>query len=498
MLDLRLYDWVIILLIPITCLALGLGKRPRPSGWVDYFLARNKLSTTNTVSNYVGANLVFTAIFLVLSLEGTRRGWWVLAVPIAWAFGTGLLIYLYPKMLPYLEKGETLHQALGSIYDNGQTGWGTVRRWASLWTILAFIGGVSLEFYGGVLLLDWVGVPQLYKETLATILAFVCATFTIRGGLRGIGRVNTFLDVMSAVGIISLFYFIQKATWSGVTGNIVQNTPIPHPTFSITDNLVFAFAAFFIFVPMQLCALDTWQRGVAWNRKKRREIAGPLIFGALCICLASYVAIDAGNYIREKGLPIPEGQHPLFSLLSILDIPTPFIGLVVGGFIAAILSTADELLNCCGYAVLADFLNLPRDVENQELSDRYIKSGKFYTGVFAFIAAALAIGGIRLQREISDLANVAFATQVVFILPILFAFYSKYANRLHTAALLAMMLAFATALGMTVTAWNIGKDGQIYIDSASIVAFSIASIVMFVGCLIVYIKERRVKKTRGN
>jgi Na+/proline symporter len=361
--------------------------------------------------------------------------------------------------------------------------WNTVRRWASLWTILAFVGGVALEFYGGILILDWVGVPQFSRITLAIILAFVCATFTIAGGLRGVARVNMFLDIVSFVGITILFVYILRATLSPTATSITQDPPISNQTYTIGDNLTFAFGAFFIFVPMQICALDTWQRGVAW--RKRKAVAGPLIFGAALICLASYVAIAAGNYARTQGLATSPNSHPLFTMLTSLSIPSPLIGLVVAGFIAAILSTADELLNCCGYAILADFLNLPRTKTSQELSNQYIRSGKFYTGLFGFIAAGLAFGGIKMQRQISDMANVAFATQVVFILPILFAFFSKRNRQLHLSALLAMLLAFATSLIMTLIAWSKKPELQILIESAPLAAFAMGLITMSLGWLYV-------------
>jgi hypothetical protein len=487
MLHLTWFDWILVGLVPTISLLMGLYLRrsqQKPSGWVDYFLARTKLSTTNTISNYVGANLVFTAIFLVLSLEGARRGMWVLSIPIAFFVGTLLLLYLYPKLVPFLEQGETLHQALGSVFDKGQTGWNTVRRWASLWTILAFVGGVGLEFYGGVLLLKWAGVPQLSSVTLAIILAFICATFTIVGGLRGISKINTFLDGAAFLGIFIFFGLILWTSYNS-TGSL---TPISTSELSVTltDNIIFTVGAFFIFVPLQLCALDTWQRGVAWEKKKRIEVAGPLLFGAFLICVASFVAFTAGNYVRVNGL-MKSDEHPLLTMMTNLEIPSsligfPLIGLIIAGFVAAILSTADELLNCCGYAVLADFLNLPRSEEvDEETSKAYIKSGKFYTGVFAFVSAALAVGALALEKQITDIANVAFSTQVVFIMPLLFAFYYKKAHKLHLSALLAMLIAFLTALIMTVLAWMQEPDEQSWIDGASLVAFIAGLIVMVVG-----------------
>jgi len=282
-------DWIILAIVPVACLALGMG-RSKPTDWVDYFLARSRLSTSGTLSNYIGANLVFTAIFLVLTLEATRRGLWVLAVPIAWIIGTIWLIYIYPRLVPYLQAGHTLHQALGDAFDSGQSDWRTVRRWASLWTIAAFVGGVSLEFYGAIQLLTLAGLTALHTVTLAILLAFVCAVFTISGGLRGVSRVNYFLDAVSITGISILFYYIVAAGLnSGISFRSLATTAQLYPTPSLLDNILFVAAAMVLFVPMQICALDTWQRGVAW--KERARVSGPLIMGASCIAVVASIAI---------------------------------------------------------------------------------------------------------------------------------------------------------------------------------------------------------------
>jgi hypothetical protein len=441
------------------------------------------MSTGGTLSNYIGANLVFTAIFLVLTLEATRRGLWVLAVPAAWIIGTILLIALYPRLKVFFEAGQTLHQALGSALDGSNLGWKGARRWASLATIFAFVGGVSLEFYGGIHLLRWGGFSQLYVGTIAALLAFTCGVFTALGGLRGVAKVNYFLDSMSAVGIGILFYYIIKA-WSShaVAAAKIQHSVLPTP--SLTDNLVFVVAGILLFAPIQICALDTWQRGVGW--KERTNVKGPLLFGAACIALMSSISVVAGITIRSMSLKVAAGSHPLFALLSQLHIPTPFVGLMVAGFIATILSTADELLNCCGYAVLADFLVLPRSATSAEQNASYVRSGKLYTGIFALISAIVAVLTIALEKQVTDVATVAFSTQVVFLFPILIALFSKNGYRWRVPALIAMLVSFATALFFVVGSWGVKKpeDAQAMVDSAPLAAFLLSSLIIGASWLI--------------
>jgi Na+/proline symporter len=164
--------------------------------------------------------------------------------------------------------------------------------------------------------------------------------------------------------------------------------------------------------------------------------------------------------------------------------------LVVAGFLAAIFSTADELLNCCGYAVLADFLNLPRTAGQSDA--QYIRSGKFYTGIFAFFSAAFAYFILASGREITDFFNVVIATQVVFLLPLLFGLYGSFAGDLRRITLFAMLAAFVTALGITAVGWSTGgPDGKELIDSAPLLAFIVELVIMAVGWLWRKIKPPR-------
>src|SRR5713226_4054513 len=100
-------DWTILIAIPL--IAWLLGRQGREAGtWRGYFLARGNLGTTGVMSTYFGANLTFTAIFLIVSEEAYIRGWWVLAIPIFWVLGTVVFVRLYPRLRPFFEQGMTL------------------------------------------------------------------------------------------------------------------------------------------------------------------------------------------------------------------------------------------------------------------------------------------------------------------------------------------------------------------------------------------------------
>lgn len=487
---LTVLDWFIILLVPAGAYYFGRGKRKPAKDYIDYFLARRAISGSGFLATFLGANLVFTALFLVLSLETLRRGWWVLAVPLSFMVGTALLAMFYPKLAIYFEKGQTLHQALGMAFEpDFKKGWG-IRRWAAVWTIAAFVGLVSMEFYGGVLLFQWCGLSFLYSLIIALFFAGVCAAFTISGGLRGVVSADYWLDGFSLVGILFFVFYLAKA------GSSVSIQPAlgQSQSVSLADNIIFCIASIVLFVPMPLCALDTWQRGVAW--KERQRVSWWLMGGAFGIFVVAIIAMCAGFYAKAVGCN-PNDPFPLRLVLEQIKIPPLFFGIVMSGFIAAILTTADELLNVSAYAILSDIFQLPRTTD-QKTTARYIRSAKFYTGLLAFIAACLTIV-VALMHKITDFFNVVASTQVVFLLPLLIAIYwTRSAKTWRTSALLGMLGAFLAAiLSVLFGFYTGGKDGDELIAGAPIIALSVSimvilSAVFIRGCRVLYIKIKGV------
>lgn len=489
-------DWMIIFLVPTIAFFLGRGVLNRnranksAQNYIDYFLARQQLGSGGFLATFLGANLVFTAIFLILSYEAAHRGWWVLAIPIAFLLGTALLACFYPKLRVYFDNDQTLHQALGSTFEPQGAAGLSIRRWTAIWTIISFVGLVGIEFYGGILLLKWAGEPLLHSITIVLLFAAICMGFTIAGGLRGVAAANSCLDLATGVSAFFLLWYLFRApTFDLSRATIPSHDAAP----ALSDNLVFLVAAFVLFVPMPICALDSWQRGVAW--KKRAEVWGWLLGGAFGIVIVSVVAIFAGLYARELGWSSQRTDlYPLRIVLEHLQFPKWIIGAVFAGFIAAILSTADELLNCCAYAWLADIRQLPRNVD-EATSARYIRSAKFYTGAFGYLAAAVGIICVLTEGRIyiSGIFNAVAATQVVFFLPLLIALLRPTSAPKYRAIIkISMALAFASALLSAIIGAVVGgEDGRLLIDGGPLLALSLSTTVVVIGWIYNQVQSRK-------
>ncbi len=490
-------DWLIFFLVPLIALAIGIRKRDTKT-WRGFFLAQSSLPWVSVASTYFGANLTFTAIFLILSEESYRRGFWVLSVPISWLIGTFVFIRLYPRIKPYIDRGTTLHQAIGEAFKSK-----TLQRLVSVWTITAFTGTVALEFYGGIKLLQWINLPVLTSLSIALLLALIVTGFTVIGGFRGVSYADMFLDVVTFGGAFVLVFYLfnffggslllSSPSIAAITESGSSIVPVP----GIVDNLLFVLGMIIIFVPFQLCALDSWQRLSAWN-KTDKSLNKVLLYPTFLLVLIYCIPILVGIVIRNQGISVSLDSHPLKLFLESIALPPILLGLVITGFISAIFTTADELLNCSSLSLLFDTFLIPRQANRTAHEEKKIVlGGKIYTSIFAFIAALIALLALKFDRRISELALAIFSTQVIFTFPLFIALFRKdTAPKLAKTAIVAMLLSFIVAVGAVLTGWIV-KDKQLS-DAAPVLAFSIALLTFGITIVISSIRSKLTKNREIN
>lgn len=154
---------------------------------------------------------------------------------------------------------------------------------------------------------------------------------------------------------------------------------------------------------------------------------------------------------------------------------TPLLGITFAGFLSAVLSTADELLNCAALTLVFDVMGVSRDIGEVPTAKqrRIVASGQFYTSVFSVLAAALAVVALWYEKPISDLALAVFSGQVVFAVPLFVSFlWPNWARQIAPAAVVAMGASFVSAVAAVGTSWVI-EDHQ-YADGAPIASFAVS------------------------
>lgn len=460
-------DWAVFLIVPAVAWFLGYRARRKAGavqGWRGYFLAQGQLSTGSVTATYIGANLTFTSIFLILSQESFRRGWLVLFVPGSWLLGTLVFLLLQERIKPHIQAGRTLHQTLGHVFQSPQ-----VQKWASFWTILAFVGTVALEFYGGIRLISWAGQTLLTSYATAFLLALVVTAFTAQGGLRGVAWADVFLDLATLCTLIMVGLGVYKAF----------DTPSPVVTSGSTEygfDPLFAISMLILFVPFQLCTLDSWQRLLAWS-KSHSSPRNWLIAGSILLAIAYCVPIAAGIATNKLGFVGTPENHPFAAFLTYLRLPAFLLGLCFAGLAGAMLSTADELLNCTALSLLFDLRGLGRSSNGNTDSAtqaRLVASGRFYTAVFGFASAGIAVLMYGVSTRLADLALAVFSAQVVFVWPLLAALFTpRLAPGLRNIAIATMLFSYLAAISLVVL--GAYTDQRDLVDGAPIGAFVLAT-----------------------
>lgn len=462
-------DWTIFLAVPLLAWLLATWAR-RKAGLLGtyrgYFLAQGLLGTGSVAATYIGANLTFTSIFMMLCEESFHRGWWVLVIPLFWILGTLLFLAGYPRLRPHLLAGRTLHQTLGHVFAAPR-----LQKWASFWTIIAFIGTVTLEFYGGIFLVNWAGVPLFHSVAIVLFLAFVVTAFTVSGGMRGVAVADIFLDLASLASVIILLFALRPHL--DLSASIRRDLAAP----VTEDHILFVIAMLVLIVPAQFCTLDSWQRLLAWKHVDRAP-TGWLLGGSLLLVLAYSTPIAIGAWLRETGPGVAPGAEPLQLALSAFALPPGLLGLCFAGLAGAMLSTADELLNCASLSLLADLWRIPlkKDRPRAE-SERLFSRGKLFTAIFGFLSAALAVMALRYGREIRDLAVATFSAQIVFAWPLLIALLTpRLAPHLARSAVISMGAAGLVAFVLVSLSWATG-DRELA-EGAPIASFLVAGLIL--------------------
>jgi Na+/proline symporter len=230
-----------------------------------------------------------------------------------------------------------------------------------------------------------------------------------------------------------------------------------------------------LFLPFQFCTLDSWQRLGAWATRKKspkRDLTVAAIILGIAYCVPIAIGLWAYGAVGDK----IGGDQPLRFFLERNNIPTVLIGIVFAGFLAAIISTADELLNCCSYSWMIDLLGVEKPPSGSAEEIKFIASGRLYTGILGMAAALTSIGAIWLEKNISELAIAVFSAQVVFIIPVSIALFAESkADEFAVEAIWATIIGYLVSILCVIIGWN--WHSQPLADGAPVIGFLVAFIV---------------------
>ena len=360
-----------------------LGWKSRRQSAESYWVAERKYSsgriTMSLVATIFGASSTMGVIGLGYT-RGLTAAWWSMTGGLALIFFGFFLASRVRDLNVY-----TLPDILKRAYGDG------VAVPAGLMIGLAWLGVISAQLIAGGKL---VAVFFSIDFQLALLMVAVIFTvYTFLGGQLSVIRTDTWQLLLFIGGLIISLVFLASSLLS--TTDFPGNIPQGHWSFPISDS--FGLYEALVFYPIivglpYLVGPDIYSRILCASdsRVARRSS----LFAALIVIPLSLLLAFLGLLARSRFPEIPAET----ALPAILDslIPIGLKGLIVAGFLGAIMSSADTCLISAS-TILA--LNVIRPLTNTSPEN----SLKITRGTVLILGGAAWLIASRQQGIISSL-----------------------------------------------------------------------------------------------
>ena len=355
-----------------------IGKKHKSAE--DYFLAGRSMIWPFIGISLFASNISSTTL---IGLAGDAYSTGISVYNYEW-FATVILVFFVIFILPFVLKSQvyTIPEYLERRYD------GRARTYFSILNLfLNIIVDTAASLYVGGLMLKLI-FPDIPMWQTISALAIVAGIYTIAGGLAAVIYTDAIQTVMLLLGsvIISIAAFSKVGGWEAITAQVSPDMlslirPLDDPGVPWLG----------LFTGLPLLGVYFWcnnqfmvQRVLSaknlWHGRLGSLFAGLLKLPVLFIMVLPGTAA----ILLYPGLERADLVYPtlMFDLL-----PTGLLGLVMAGFIAALMSQIDSTLNSASTLVTVDFVAKAKP----NLSQRQLMIvGRWVTLSFMVLAALWA------------------------------------------------------------------------------------------------------------
>lgn len=369
---------IIVYILFVVWLGLHLGKKHKNAE--DYFLAGRSITWFFIGVSLFASNISSTTL---VGLAGDAYSTGISVFNYEW-FAVIILIFFALFFLPFLLQSRvyTMPEFLEKRYDK------RARNYFSILTLfLNIIVDTAGSLYAGALLLKLV-FPDIPMWQTILVLAVVAGIYTIAGGLAAVIYTDAVQTVLLLAGsvIISLKAFDKVGGWDVITTQIPENMlslirPLDDPGVPWLGLLTGLPILGFYF----WCTNQFMVQRVLSAKNIEHGRWGALFAGLLKLPVL-FLMVLPGSFaiLLYPELPKADLVYPtlLFELL-----PVGLLGLVLAGFIAALMSQIDSTLNSASTLVTMDFIrNMKPELSNKDL----LKVGRWVTFGFMILAVLWA------------------------------------------------------------------------------------------------------------
>tara|TARA_R100000027_G_scaffold17520_1_gene12718 strand:- start:2763 stop:4352 length:1590 start_codon:yes stop_codon:yes gene_type:complete len=378
--ELATIDLILIGIYFLIVLGIGVWLAKKNQTADDYFLAGRGMIWPFIGLSLFASNISSTTL---VGLAGDAYQTGISVFNYEWMASIVLVVFAF-FILPFILRSQvfTLPEFLERRFD------GRLRLYFSGLTLfLNIVVDTAGSLFAGALLMKLV-FPELDISVTIAVLAVIAGVYTIAGGLAAVIYTDALQTILLLIGavVISFTAFNEVGGWAGMTEGLDASRlslirPLGDPgvpwlgLITGVPLLGFYFWCANQFMAQRILSAKNVDHG-RWGVIFAAFLKLPVLF---LMVLPGTMAIHLFPDLPHANLVYPT---LMFELL-----PAGLLGLVMAGFVAALMSQIDSTLNAASTLVTMDFIRRWKpNLDGRAL----MKVGRWITGAFMVLAALWA------------------------------------------------------------------------------------------------------------
>ena len=368
---LQIIDISIVLTYLTLCLVIGLYKFNKIKDIREYAIGNKNFSTfviiATIFATFMSANQIIGKTEQIHKL-GLVYALAILFTPFNWL----IVRNIYAKNIGKFRGCISMSEIMGRLYGN------IGLNLTNIVLVLKAIGFTAVQITAIGYLFNYF---FNFTYTQGVLIGMSIVTFySVLGGVRAVALTDAFqfLIFFVALPLACGYAYIQAGEYE----NIINSVPKTHIEVFTNANSTLLFLAYTFWIILPAISTPYTQRLLmAKNRKQLMDSYNVLICGSIFFAVVIFVL---GFSIRVI-YPNIDAKMAFYTFIG--DLPPIFIGLMITGMLAVIMSTADSWLNALSVIVSHDVIKkiYPQITEKTELL--FARLATFLCSIFAVIIA---------------------------------------------------------------------------------------------------------------
>lgn len=364
----------------IFVLVLGIMLGRKQEDAADYFLAGRKMLWPFIGLSLFASNISSTTL---IGLAGDAYATGISVFNYEWMAAI-VLVFFAIFLLPFVLNSRvyTMPEFLEKRYDNR-----TRLYFSGLTIFLNIIVDTAGSLFAGALVVSMV-FPDIPIWQIVAILAFIAGSYTAIGGLAAVMYTDAVQAILLMIGaiVIAVVAFDKVGSWEAITSAV---SPEKLSLIRPLNDTTMPWLGMVTGIPLLgfyfWCTNQFMVQRVLSAKSVTHGQLGGLFAGALKLPVL-FIMVLPGTFaiILYPNLPRADLVYPtlMFDLL-----PTGLLGIVIAGFMAALMSQIDSTLNSASTLVTMDFY---RKWKPQATGPQLMKFGRWLTFIFMILSVMWA------------------------------------------------------------------------------------------------------------